>query len=98
MKKIELSDEIIIYGAGRIGKYFYQKVKDMRKVLFFMDKSPYEKFFDGIPVISYGNPLIIRPDTPVIVSACYEYDEIRSNLLNKYGEIEIISLLDLCRK
>ena len=95
MKKIKLADRIVIYGAGRIGKYFYNKVKDTRKVLLFIDKSPKEKFYDGIPVIAYGNPLDIQLETPVVVSACYEYEEIRNNMLNQYGKINILSLMDL---
>lgn len=98
VEEMEIPAKIIIYGAGRIGKYFYNKVKAICQVLFFIDKSPREDAFDGVPVICYGDQLDILVDTLVVVSACYEYEEVRTNLLKRYGEINIISLEDLYEK
>lgn len=87
--------EIIIYGVGRIGKYFYHKVKNVCKVCLFIDKSPKgAASFEGVPVFRFGMPLKEFADIPVIVTPCYEYEEIRESLINIYGKTDIIPLTD----
>ena len=89
---------IIIYGCGRVGKHFFQKIKNKCKVLYFIDKSPKEVFYEGVRIILYGENVDYPTNIPVVVTPCYEYDQIRESLLNKYGRMEIISLTDFCQK
>ncbi len=48
---VKLPKEIIIYGAGNIGKTLYYKIKSQCKVKCFVDKVNYGNSIDGIPVI-----------------------------------------------
>ena len=67
-------------------------------MLYFIDKSPKEVFYEGVRIILYGENVDYPTNIPVVVTPCYEYDQIRESLLNKYGRMEIISLTDFCQK
>lgn len=97
LAEIDLPDEIVIYGAGAVGKHFYQRIKEKCGVAFFIDKSPKENVYDGIEIFRIGNPIDCSNEIPIIVTPCYEYVEIKEKLLNLYGEMNVISLEDLFR-
>lgn len=81
----ELPDVIIIYGAGNIGKSFYQKICNRCEVLFFLDKKPKESSYGGVPIIQDKKVIREYINIPVIVTACYEYEKIRESLLLELG-------------
>lgn len=95
--KIKIPKEIIIYGAGTIGKAFYHKIKKICKVLFFMDGKPKEVCYDGIPVVQRNEMNNKYSDITIVITPCYEYQEIKDGLLDIYGELNIISLIDWLR-
>lgn len=94
LKKIDIPQKIIIYGAGRVGKNFYHKICGRCKVLFFIDQNPKENSYEEVPVIPYGELFSDYFNIPIIVTACYEYWEIRERLLDQYGELNIMSITD----
>lgn len=91
-----IPDKIIIYGAGRIGKYFYHKVKNKCEVCLFIDRSPKgAASFEEVSVFSFGRSIKGFEGIPIIVTPCYEYEEIKTSLINVYGEgLDIIPLTD----
>ncbi len=94
MKKTEIPREIIIYGAGNVGKSFYQKINSRCRVLFFLDRKPKEDYYEGVPVIQDRKILKAYTKTPIIVTACYEYEKIKESLLLEADMIDIYSLED----
>ena len=93
VKQITIPTEIIIYGAGNIGKRFYKKVKNECKVLFFVDGNPKEDFFEDIPIIGYKDfDGKNYANIPVIVTPCYEYEKIKRESVKKYGEINLLPI------
>ena len=91
----KIPEKMIIYGCGRVGKHFYQRIKEKTDVLYFIDKDPKENFYEGKRVFRYGEKLDYQDKVPVIVTPCYEYNEIRKSLLIEYGEMKIIPMTDL---
>lgn len=95
MNEMSIPDRISIYGAGRIGKYFYNKVKNKCQVCLFIDKSPKGAVsYEGVPVIRLGKALKEFQEIPIVITPCYEFEEIKTNLLNVYGDMNVISLTD----
>lgn len=93
--KIHIPKEIIIYGTGTIGKAFYHKIKNKCRILFFMDANPTESSYEGIPVILKNRMDRKYFNTAIVVTPCYEYEEIKEGLVNLYGDLNIIALTDL---
>lgn len=79
--RIDLPPEFDIYGAGNIGKIFYDKVKGLCRIGCFIDRRPLEKFYDSIPIFRTAD-YTARKDIPIIVTPIYEEDEIRENLIS----------------
>ena len=85
------SDKTIIYGAGVIGKELYKKIKNITKVICFVDRSKRESDFEGVPIVRVED--VMREEgMTIIVSASYDFQTIRGRLVNKFHEREIISL------
>lgn len=83
--------EIIIYGAGIVGKYLYQKVKGICRVRCFVDKHVREISYEGVPIIAYGD--FIKQENvsiPIIVTV-YSYNDVRAMLIIA-GKSNIISV------
>lgn len=94
--KLHIPKEIIIYGSGIIGKAFYHKVKNRCKILFFMDGNPKETNYEGVPVIHRNWMDKKYSSIAIVVTPCWEYQEIKAGLKNLYGDLNIIALTDLC--
>lgn len=96
--KTSIPNEIIIYGAGTIGKVFYHKIKNMCKVLFFLDSKPQnDNYGEGVPVIQRNKMNTKYSGVAIIITPCYEYQEIKAGLIDLYGDLNIIPLTDLLR-
>lgn len=91
---VHIPEEMIIYGTGTIGKAFYHKVKNKCRILFFMDANPAESSYEGIPVIFKNRMDRKYFNTAIIVTPCYEYQEIKEGLVNLYGDLNIVALTD----
>ncbi|NMI07182.1 hypothetical protein HF638_24630 [Paenibacillus sp. SZ31] len=76
---LTLPSSIAIYGAGDIGKVFYDRAKDFTNIQCFIDKNPCEKEYMGVPIIKLTN-YKPEPDTTIIVIPTYAYTEIRNDL------------------
>lgn len=46
--------ELIIYGAGDIGKAFYERIKEYREILCFIDEYTQEKEYQGVTIKKIG--------------------------------------------
>lgn len=93
--KAHIPEEMIIYGTGTIGKAFYHKIQNRCKILFFMDANPRETSYEGIPVVHRNKMNKKYFNTAIVITPCYEYQEIKGGLVNLYGELNIIALTDL---
>ncbi len=85
------SDKVIIYGAGVLGRELYKKIKDLTSVICFIDWNKIESDFEGIPIIQL-NQVKQEADVKVIVSAAYDFENIKMVLADKFQDKDIISL------
>lgn len=88
------SGTVIIYGAGTIGKELYKRIKSHAKVKCFVDKNKAGEEFDAVKIISIDD-LQYESGTKIIVSAAYDFENIKNELCNKYSSEDIISLDDI---
>lgn len=88
------SNKTIIYGAGMMGKELYKKIKDFTTVIYFIEKSTKEKDFEGIPIIQVEQ-VKYEEGVKVIVSAAYDFQNIKEGLTGKFQSEDIISLDDI---
>lgn len=91
--KIEVPEEIAIYGAGNIGKQLYQRIKEKCKIRYFVDQGKTGKI-DGISIcrleeIDYGENISF------IVTPTYDFTNIYEKIKNQYITADIISLDDM---
>ncbi|MDD3414287.1 MAG: hypothetical protein PHY47_09825 [Lachnospiraceae bacterium] len=92
IKKINIQNNVVIYGVGNVGKVFYNKIKDYYKVIYFIDKYSDDEMYDNIKILTLDNCNILENCT-IIVTATYYFDEIKVSLLQKLNnEIAIKSL------
>lgn len=89
---VKLPKEIIIYGAGNIGQFFYGKIKAKCKVKCFVDKQSYGSSIDGIPIIRLDEVDDLGR-TAFVITAVYDYENICTKI-KKYNEKAEIILLD----
>lgn len=85
------ADTVIIYGAGTIGIELYNKIKDYTKVKCFVDINKAGTKFDNVNIISIDD-VQYESGTKIIVSAAYDFENIKNELCNKYSSEDIISL------
>lgn len=85
------SNTVIIYGAGVIGIELYKRIKDYTKVKCFIDIHKASEKFDNVPIISIDD-IQYESGTKIIVSATYDFENIKKELCNKYSSEDIISL------
>lgn len=90
--KLDIPNKIIIYGAGDIGKFFYDKIYEYTQVLCFLDKAPFEEQYKSIPIIK-PNEYIPQNDITVIVIPTYDFKEIKEFLQTIWNiKISIIGI------
>lgn len=91
---VSLPDQVIIYGAGNIGKLFYRRIKGRCSVLCFIDQYSIEGSYDGIPVYKLNACENIDIHAVIIVTAVYDYETIRTEILKQeqHNKRMIISL------
>lgn len=95
-QKDTFSDSVIIYGAGVIGIELYQRIKNYTKVKCFVDQKKAGEEFDHIKIIS-AEEIQYEPGTKIIVSAAYDFENIKKVLCSMYEEEAVISLDDILR-
>ncbi|MBY0009995.1 DUF1796 family putative cysteine peptidase [Paenibacillus typhae] len=78
---LPLPSSIVVYGAGDIGKVFYDKAKDFTNIKCFIDKNPCEKEYRNVPIIKLTD-YISEPDTTIVVIPTYAYTEICNDLIS----------------
>lgn len=88
---LHLPNNIIIYGAGNIGKIFYDRIKEKCRVQCFVDKSKADDYIDGIP-IKRLEEVVCDENPSFIVTAAYDFEDISKNIRARYRQAEIISL------
>ncbi len=91
---IALPQEIVIYGAGNIGRYFYQKIKGKCNVKCFVDKLSYGNVIDEVP-IKRLEEVDCHREVSFIVTATYDFDNIYQKIKAYNTKAEVISLNDI---
>lgn len=95
-RKDVFPDTVIIYGAGVIGTELYKRIKNYTKVRCFVDKNKSGREFDNVKIIS-AEDLQYENGTKIIVSATYDFENIKSKICGKYSNGDIISLDDILK-
>lgn len=94
LSKDMLPSQVIIYGAGRLGRTLYEKIQDLTSVVCFLDRSRGGEDVQGIPV--YCVKAISDMETiPVLVSTAYDFDMIKTKIHEIRRDIPVISLDEL---
>lgn len=97
LEQQSMPSEIIIYGAGIVGKYLYQKVKCKCKVRCFVDRHVGEDLYEGVPIIAYEDFIKqAHTNIPIVVTA-YSYSDVRCMLIEA-GKSSIMSIDNLVRE
>lgn len=87
-----IPQNIVIYGAGNIGKAFFDKCEGVcSNIECFIDKNPKEREYKGIPILSLDQINEISCENYVITST-YDIDNIKSWFLKKRPNAELISI------
>lgn len=89
-----LSDKVIIYGAGVIGTELYKRIKYITSVIYFVDKEKAGSEYESIKIVS-EDEIINEENAKIIVSATYDFENIKKKLLDKFKNEDIISLDDI---
>lgn len=91
--KLSMPIKIDIYGAGDIGKIFYDKIKQYVSVGCFIDKMSYERTYKDIPIIRLSD-YIPQKDATIVVIPTYAFKEVYSDLnaINNVNTLNIIPL------
>lgn len=91
-EKIKFDKDIAIYGAGDIGKIFFNKIKKNNNVECFLDIRPVEKNYGGVPIL-LPTEINLLNCSVVIVIPTYDFEKISSDLRkNSNRNIVILSL------
>lgn len=86
-------ESVILYGCGPIGKLFFDIINDEPiKVTAFVDKTPREKDYHGIPVYEYDHLNDVEKADCIIVTPVYLYDLITDELYASGRDEEILPL------
>lgn len=98
----ENRSKIIIYGAGKMGKIFYDKLLNKKNVIGFIDQCPQEDIYKNIPIYKPGDlKYLMEKDKKkimVVISAAYDYDKIIHEIKANYSNLIIVSLSELLDK
>ena len=87
----KLPKEIAIYGAGNIGKNFYEKCNKICKVECLIDKRPRESNYKNVKIIHYNNINLLKTNN-FVITAVYDIEMISSIIKNYKPDANIIPL------
>jgi len=92
INNVDIPDNVVIYGAGNLGKALCKKLNAICKISCLVDRKPDMKEYNGVPILSYDE--FIRSEYRnelVIVSPAYLIDKIASDL-NKDNVSNVVSV------
>lgn len=75
IEKVCLPKKIAIYGAGNIGKAFFDRIKSLTNVVYFIDNNLRNKSYQNTPILS-PKEIPMHEVTDIIITAMYDYDDI----------------------
>ncbi|WMJ90165.1 DUF1796 family putative cysteine peptidase [Anaerocolumna sp. MB42-C2] len=92
--------EIIIYGAGNIGKSIYEEIKSYTNIKCFIDQFNSDVYYDNIPIISLKDLKqlnIMSSNFVIIITPIWDIENIKKTIKCFLGDMEykIISLQDV---
>lgn len=94
--KINLPNNVIIYGGGGIGKILYNKIKYKCSIICFIDESIDKGMYDNIPIIRIKDLVNINNIDTIIITPIYDYDKISNCIRKVINDIgTIVSLKEL---
>ncbi len=91
--QIQFPEEIIIYGAGNIGKYLYQKVKGKCRIRCFVDQEK-DGVIDGIPIMKLEE-IDADENINVVVTPTYDFANIFEKVKAHCSKAVVDSLDDI---
>lgn len=94
MDHLCLPNEIVIYGAGNIGRIFKQRIESQCTIKYFVDKEKKGQVVDGLLVKGVEDE-VYGDDMTFVVTATYDFDNIRKVIESHYAKATIISLDDI---
>lgn len=92
-----LPRNIVIYGAGNIGKAFFNKCKDTCNVKCFVDERPNQDGYKGTQILSL-NKINEIPCENYIITPVYDIDKIQAWFSENHPNVNLISVDSLFKK
>lgn len=92
---LNIAKKIVIYGAGAIGKMFYDRIEGFSEVECFIDVRLGGDSYKGVPIISFQEVDEKYNDTVIVVTPTYDMDCIREQLQLRCKNADILSLDDI---
>ena len=87
---IPLPGRIVIYGAGNVGKQFYEMIKEKCELVAFVDKHK-KGIIDDVPIVN-TTEIDFEGEYTYIITATYDYECICDEIRIYDKEAQIISL------
>lgn len=92
-----LPQNIVIYGAGNIGKAFFNRCKDLCNVKCFVDQVPNPDGYKGTPILSLKEISKISCEN-YIITPVYDIDNIQAWFSENLSSVNLILLDSLFKK
>lgn len=97
LKRSLIPENIVIYGAGNIGKAFFNKIREICSVECFIDGNPKENEYKGIPILPLSRVNEIVCDN-FIITPSYDIVNIENWFSEYYRKVNLISIDTLFEK
>lgn len=94
--KLSVNKDLIVYGAGNNGRYFYQQIKNKYVVKYFVDLKVAGGDIDNIPIVWLNDIEDEHVESACfIVTATYDYENIFKTIKRYFPNAQIMSLEEL---
>lgn len=89
-----IPSQVIIYGAGNVGKLFYEKVKDKCNIICFIDKEKAGQVIDEVLVRGLED-IEYNKDMTFIITATYDFENICNDIQVRMGKFDAVKIVSL---
>ncbi|MEY8507835.1 DUF1796 family putative cysteine peptidase [Lachnospiraceae bacterium 42-17] len=97
---IAVPEKVVIYGAGKVGRFLYERIKNRCTVKYFIDRITYEDSYKDIPVFNLNSEKeLIDYEAWIIITPVYDIQKIEKSLdESQFCDMHYISLNELLMK
>lgn len=93
----DFPEELIVYGAGIVGKQFYKAIRSKSKVVCFIDRQKKGSYIDGIPCVGIEEANFTE-NSFVVVTTVSDHEEIEKTIRERIEFAQVVFLDKLLEK